>query len=62
MDGQLLKNVLLLRVEVEPHLAQPFEWFWARHLGADKLTRDVTLVDVFNNLQNKDDVLLASAS
>ena len=62
MNGQLLKNVLLLGIEVEPHLAQPFKWFWARHFGADKLTRHVTLMHMFNNLQKEGNIFLAKAS
>ena len=62
MNGQLLKNVLLLGVEVKPHLAQPFKRFWAWHFGADKFTRHVSLMDMFNNLQKEDYIFLAKAS
>ena len=62
MNGQLLKNVLLLGVKVEPHLAQPFKWFWAWHFGADKLPRHVSLMHMFNNLQKEGNIFLAKAS
>ena len=62
MNGQLLKNVLLLGVEVKPHLTQPFKRFWAWHFGADKFTRHVSLMDMFNDLQNEYDVFLAKSS
>lgn len=53
VDGKLLKNIFLLRVEVEPHLTKPFKSPGTCDLCTNQLPCHVTLMNMFNNLKRK---------
>jgi|SRR6218665_6406 len=47
VDAQLLKDICVLWIKEEPHLAEPVKRTWTRHLVLDENTSDVSLMNQF---------------